>query len=237
MSLPPNTFRYPFNIAGQPAEVQQAHVFAYNAVLDLQNAIRALNTKVNGASKSTSTSTSTLVSQTIVTTAFPGLGGINDQTGATAYTVTSSDNGIFLILGDASPVTVTLNSALMPPYFLFVSNFGSASATLTPTSGTINQGTIPVGGLYFIAFNGTNWKASALITIPNFADDETPSGTIDGINTTFTLAHSPSPAGSLELFLNGLVQNRGVDYTLSTNTITFAAAPVTGSTLLSWYRF
>lgn len=52
--------------------------------------------------------------------------------------------------------------------------------------------------------------------------NEVPSGTIDGTNATFTLAHTPV-AGTLLLFVNGLLMNEGGDYTLSTNTITFAA--------------
>lgn len=73
---------------------------------------------------------------------------------------------------------------------------------------------------------------------PNFADNETPSGTINGTNVTFTLAHTPSPTGSLILTLAGLTQwqNASGDYTLSTNTITFALAPTLGP-LIAWYRF
>lgn len=72
-----------------------------------------------------------------------------------------------------------------------------------------------------------------------FADEETPAGAIDGVNTVFTLAHSPSPAKSLALFYNGLIQkSSGGDFTLSPgNTITFVSAPTAGSTLLCWYRF
>ncbi len=72
----------------------------------------------------------------------------------------------------------------------------------------------------------------------NFADEETPSGTINGSNPTFTLANSPSPTGSLQLVLNGSTQKSGgEDFTLSGDTITFVIVPPSGSTLLSWYRF
>lgn len=75
-------------------------------------------------------------------------------------------------------------------------------------------------------------------SIPNFADNETPSGTINGSNVTFTLAHTPSPAGSLQLYLNGALQQAGGgDYTLATATITFVTAPLTGSILIAWYRY
>ena len=71
-----------------------------------------------------------------------------------------------------------------------------------------------------------------------FQDAETPSGTIDGVNDTFTLAVAPDPAGSLELNKNGVVQKPGVDFTLSSSTITFLAGaiPQTGDSLLAWYR-
>lgn len=60
----------------------------------------------------------------------------------------------------------------------------------------------------------------------SYADNETPTGTINGINTVFTLAFSPSPSGSLQLFLNGVFQRPGgTDYTLSGNTITFLNPP------------
>jgi|SRR5712675_1959618 len=73
----------------------------------------------------------------------------------------------------------------------------------------------------------------------NFADDETPSGTINGANNTFTLAHSPSPVASLALFKNGQkLEPAGVDYTLSGATITTVVAPKTGDVLTTaTYRF
>ena len=71
-----------------------------------------------------------------------------------------------------------------------------------------------------------------------FADAEIPSGTINGSNVTFTLAHTPTPAGSLNCFENGVQQRAGgADYTLATATITYAVAPPTGATLSCFYRY
>ena len=67
--------------------------------------------------------------------------------------------------------------------------------------------------------------------------DETPVGTINGINKIFTLAHSPNPSSSLQLFLNGALQHQGADYTLVNNVITFNGAPTTGSVLLAFYVY
>jgi hypothetical protein len=71
-----------------------------------------------------------------------------------------------------------------------------------------------------------------------FVDAETPGGAINGANVSFTLANAPNPAASLTLFLNGLLQDQGVDYTLAANMITFAtdATPQTGDILVASYR-
>jgi hypothetical protein len=74
----------------------------------------------------------------------------------------------------------------------------------------------------------------------NFSDAETPSGTINGSNAVFTLAHSPNPAASLILMKNGQIMVAGgVSYTLSGGTITYASGyiPVTGDVHFAWYRY
>lgn len=58
--------------------------------------------------------------------------------------------------------------------------------------------------------------------------NETPSGTINGSNTVFTLAGTPS-SGKLILFLNGVYQKPTTDYTLSGNTITMVTAPASAT--------
>lgn len=65
---------------------------------------------------------------------------------------------------------------------------------------------------------------------------ETPSGTIDGSNTSFTLT-SNVKTNSLILLLNGQFQRAGAsfEYTLSGRTITMNSAPLTGSQLFAWY--
>ena len=72
----------------------------------------------------------------------------------------------------------------------------------------------------------------------SFADVEVPAGTINGVNAAFTLTYSPNPAASLLLFKNGVFQTAGIDYTLSTNTITYVAGaiPQTGDAHVCSYR-
>jgi hypothetical protein len=72
-----------------------------------------------------------------------------------------------------------------------------------------------------------------------WSNEEGPAGQINGTNVTFTLANSPSPATSLRLVYNGMTLRSGAgnDFTLSTNTITFAYPPIAGSNLISWYQY
>lgn len=71
-----------------------------------------------------------------------------------------------------------------------------------------------------------------------FATRETPSGTVNGSNVTFTLANTPV-SGSDEVYLNGLIQDSGGgnDYTISGATITFATAPQSGDKIRCSYRY
>jgi hypothetical protein len=72
----------------------------------------------------------------------------------------------------------------------------------------------------------------------NFADAETPVGSVNGTNAVFTLANTPTGT-SLLVFRNGLYQKAGVDYNLSGSTITFVAGAIPGSgdVLAAHYRY
>jgi len=68
-----------------------------------------------------------------------------------------------------------------------------------------------------------------------FVDDETPSGTMNDINVTFTLANTPI-SGTVKLYWNGMRMKVGVGFTISTATLTMAIAPSSGDTLAADYR-
>jgi hypothetical protein len=76
---------------------------------------------------------------------------------------------------------------------------------------------------------------SAPLSLLRLVDDETPSGSIDNSNLTFTLASTPL-AGTVKIYLSGVRQLIGVDYTMSGATITFTIPPQTGHTIRCDYR-
>lgn len=71
----------------------------------------------------------------------------------------------------------------------------------------------------------------------NFSGAEIPTGAIDGTNATYTLAHTPLPASSLQFYIKGVLQEPGVDYTLSGSTVTVALPPLAGSYLRAYYQY
>jgi len=106
----------------------------------------------------------------------------------------------------------------------------NASGQISGASGSLSD---------CVRVDGSSGPCGGGGVLPQFSDGEIPTGTINGSNTTFTLAFTPSPATSLELYLNGLRMDQGVDYTISGSIISFipAATPQPGDLLLASYRY
>lgn len=106
----------------------------------------------------------------------------------------------------------------------------NASGQLTAATGNLGD---------CVRVDGSSGPCGGGGVLPQFSDGETPSGVINGSNTVFTLAFTPSPTNSVQLYLNGLRMDQGLDYTLSGSTVTFASAsaPQTGDVLLASYRY
>lgn len=67
--------------------------------------------------------------------------------------------------------------------------------------------------------------------------NETPTGAVNDSNVTYTLAHSPTSQNALKLYMNGVLQIAGVDFTLSGSTVTMTLAPTSGSYLRAFYPY
>lgn len=97
----------------------------------------------------------------------------------------------------------------------------SLSATGTPDSTTFLRG-------------DNTWASVGGGTTNAFA--ETPTGLVNSSNVTYTLANTPADTDGVIVLLDGVVQYNGVDYTVSGSTITFVAAPATGSSIFAYYN-
>jgi hypothetical protein len=78
-----------------------------------------------------------------------------------------------------------------------------------------------------------NWEAMAAAAA--FVTGEVPTGAVDDVNQTFTLASTPQ-TGSVQLYLNGVRQQVTTHYTITGLTITMVMAPMAGDLLYADYR-
>lgn len=144
-------------------------------------------------------------------------------------------------------------------YDLGYSNNAEEPTNTSPLGGIYTVSAAPLSGtlLFFVngivALNGTDYTLSSATidfsTAPDVSDwelawystfatsgysyGETPSGSINGSNTAFTLAATPS---GVMVVVNGILQAEGLDYTRSGNTITFLTAPSTGDWIRVWSK-
>ena len=112
-----------------------------------------------------------------------------------------------------------------------VTTTGTLSQTLTSqTANTVfSAPNGSAGAPTFRALVGADLAAA-------FSQNETPSGAINGVNTSYTLAHAPV---IIWLYYNGILlePGSGNDFTYSGNAITMLYALPTGAKLRAYYSF
>lgn len=143
-----------------------------------------------------------------------------------------AENGIYTFNGSGVALTRVADMdvwAEVPGAFLAIEE-GTANAD-TVWLCTSNQG----GTLGTTAINWQQIPTSAGLLNTNFIGNETVSGTVNGANTTFTLANTPV-ASSEAIYINGYRLIRGTDYTITGATITMTVAPLAGEVITADYR-
>jgi hypothetical protein len=173
-----------------------------------------------------------------------------------AVTVNANGGGLIQTLAASSYAIFTcINNGTAAGTWDVGYTSGGGSGTVTTVSvvsanglaGTVaNAGTTPAITLSttvtgVLKGNGTAISAAVASTDymapASFVTRETPTGTINGVNTTFTLANTPI-LNTEQVFLNGLLQEpgAGIDYTISGATITMLNVPQTGDRLKVNYQ-
>lgn len=171
----------------------------------------------------------------ILATANGGTGTLSTLTGlvrgGSAYTAAEL-SGDATTSGSNAVTVVKINGTTI------TTNAAANQTIITTSSGVAAYASVPncTGALQFNTT--THAFACGTVLTGTFADNETPSGTVNGSTTAFTLANTPSPAASLSCYKNGqLLIAGGADYTLATATITYVTAPITGDVHRCNYRF
>ena len=161
----PTSFRFPFKLEGAHEETAQAVRYTFNGILDLNNAIRKLNSKVNAT-----TGMVTNITQNVAASGggggggggFPAFGFVNLQPDLTpgAYTLAQGDLGGLILVNSGIAFALTLNSGLVVPFFTTVYNVGAGAITATPSLGNVNGGaslSLTTGQFAIFYFDGTDW--------------------------------------------------------------------------------
>ena len=171
MSTPAIQYSGPVVSESVPWEIRRHIQLLYQKSDNHTQAFSLQQKQISEIKAGSTTSTTTFVqgnSSSGSSSVFIGQGYINDQSGQVAYTVTQGDNGILLILNDPSPVAVSLTT-YAAPFYLIIANFGAGTATLTPSTGTINGGAsiaLRQNQTVIAASNSTNWETTAYSVAP-----------------------------------------------------------------------
>lgn len=117
----------------------------------------------------------------------------------------------------------------------FNGSFANSSTTPALTLTTTVTGVVKGNGTAISAATaGADYMAPS-----NWVANETPSGTVNGSNTAFTLANTPNTnvTNPVMLYLNGnlLEPGSGNDYTISGSSITMLFAPASGDKPRAYY--
>jgi hypothetical protein len=144
------------------------------------------------------------------------------------------------ILPSANGGTGSAFFGISGPSALRTFTFPDANGTVMMTTTSVNATQLPnpsastlggtqskdcTGSGHIVAISTSGVPSCAADAAgPNFDDQLTPTGTVDGTNAAFTTAHSCT-AASVMLFKNGqlMAQGAGADYTYSGSTATYTA--------------
>lgn len=218
--------------SGQLAAIPQSKVTS------LTSDLSAINTALTGLGKKGRCRVATTGNITISTALNNGdtLNGVTLATGDYVLVKNQTapeENGIYIV--GATPARVAE----------FDSFDEHSGALVAVTEGTTNAdtlwfcpvnagGTLNTTAITFTQLDVSGGSSETVVT------RETPSGTVDGTNDEFELAHNPV-SGSEQVFVNGILQDAGSgnDYQIASTTITFesGAIPQTGDKVRVSYRY
>lgn len=164
----------------------------------------------------------------------------NWQVGPSTSPLTLSQVRTSLSTTPTAPSTTTVAMAQVTGLNSYLNALSTSVGTVSSTIGGFNSTVIGLNN----SVSSLNDRVNTLQTIvsnPNtgtLVEGETPVGTINGTNASFTIASTPVTASSLMLFRNGILQILNFDYSLSSKTILFAVGsiPQTGDGLQASYR-
>ena len=175
----------------------------------------------------------------------PGLNSFNGSTASSQTIAVYGDANIGIGISkmeSANPNLATHNLSITWTGILPINRGGLNNSVFTQNELLISSTGSVISSGYRINDSGTAssdiWTAAKIIQQmgSTMVNKETPTGSINGTNNVFILAHVPVD-NSEHVYLNGLLQDSdyGSDYTMDGNKITFVQAPFQGSKIRCTY--
>ena len=199
----------------------------------VDNQIAALNSIFDSKSSAKAATTANILISNPGTAIFDGITLSNGDVLYVRAQSAPAENGLYVFNGSAAALTrhTSMDAWNEIPGAFFAVEQGSTYADTLWLCTSDQGGTLGTTAITFFQI------PLAGLTSSNFITFETPSGTVDGSNVTFTLANTPV-AGTVELYIEGyhLVPGSGNDYTISGATLTLLTAPLSGERLFANYR-
>lgn len=196
-------------------------------------AIAALNSLFDSKPSARAATTGNVTISNPATAVFDGITLTSGQILFVRAQSAAAENGLYTFNGSGSALTriPEMDAWAEIPGAFFGVEEGSTWADSLWLCTANSGGTL---GSTSITFQQVN---AAGLTDSNFVTNETPSGTVNGSNTAFTLANTPV-SGSEMVFVNGVKQKSGSGngYTISGAVITLDDAPLTGENVEVSYR-
>lgn len=170
------------------------------------------------------------VTSVSVTTAAGVSGSVATATTTPAITIT---------LGAITPTSVVATGEVKGDTLAINDSDDSHKLTIATNSNLTANRTlrvIPGDADRDVTLSGNLTVSSNAVVAGTYIPYEVPAGAIDGANVTFTFANSPLSQNHLILFLNGLRQTPGADFTVAGAVATFAVAPLGGDEVFASYH-
>lgn len=203
----------------------------------MNSAIAAVNSMFDNKASARAATTANITISNPGTAVFDGVTLVNGDRLLVKSQTLPAENGIYIFNGAGVALTraTDLDAWTEIPGALLAVEEGTVNADTLWLNTSDQGGTLGTTAVTWFALPmtaGTGGLASA-----NFVDKEIPSGAINGSNTAYTLANTPT-AGTEHVFVNGILQESGAgnDYTISGATITMLSALATGEKIRVTYR-
>lgn len=157
-------------------------------------------------------------------------------------TIFAVKNGNGIGFDGSQNVTLVINGASL--------NLSASGIKISDgTPGQVMLGTTTTGAAVFTSLTGdvsvtgagvtvvNNVSGSGFTKFGNFVFNETPTGAVNGVNTTYTLANTPV-AGTVMVFINGQLQEAGAgnDYTITGTGITMLYTLIASDKIRTFYQ-